>query len=68
MEVLDNIKNEKIQYNINRETGKISALPSSNTDEYKYLTGEEMLLSDQSRIIEQDKFTYSPLEKHLKSK
>ena len=28
-----------------------------------YLTGEEMLPSNQKRVIEQAKFTYSPLEK-----
>ena len=32
-------------------------------DKYEYLTGEEILPSDQSRIIEQAKFAYSPLEK-----
>ena len=30
---------------------------------HQYLTGEEILASDQSRIIEQAKFTYSPLGK-----
>ena len=29
----------------------------------KFRTGEEILPSDQSRIIEQDKFAYSPLGK-----
>ena len=32
-------------------------------DKYEYLTGDEILPSDQSRIIEQAKFTYSPLSK-----
>ena len=31
--------------------------------EFLYLTVEEILSSDQSTIIEQDKFTYSPLGK-----
>ena len=57
----DNIRNGKLQYNINREAVKISALSSAKIDKYKYLTGEEILPSDQSRIIEQAKFTYSPL-------
>ena len=35
-------------------------------DKHKYLTGEEILPSDQSRIIKQAKFTYSPLCKALK--
>ena len=42
---------------------KISALPSGKIDKYEYLTGEKILLSDQSRIVEQAKFTYSPLSK-----
>ena len=30
---------------------------------YEYLTGEEILSSNQKQIIEQAKFTYSPLER-----
>ena len=45
------IKNEKLQYNINREAAKISALSSGKLHKYEYLTGE------------QTKFTYSPLGK-----
>ena len=59
----DKIIDEKLQYNINRETAKISTLSSGKIDKYKYLTDEEILPSDQSRIIEQAKFTYSPLAK-----
>ena len=59
----DKIIDEKLQYNINRETAKISTLSLGKIDKYKYLTDEEMLPSDQSRIIEQAKFTYSPLAK-----
>ena len=57
----DKIIDEKLQYDINREAAKISALSSSKIDKYEYLSGEEILSSDQSRIIEQTKFTYSPL-------
>ena len=46
MTINDQIKDEKLQYNINREAAKISALSSN-----------------QQQIIEQTKFTYSPLEK-----
>ena len=56
-------KDEKLQYDINRETAKISALPSGKIDKYEYLTDEEILPSNQQQIIEQAKFTYSPLEK-----
>ena len=60
----DKIRDEKLQYDINREAAKISALSSGKIDKYEYLTGEEILPSDQSRIIiEQLKFTYSPLGK-----
>ena len=57
----DKIKDEKLQYGINREAAKISGLSSGKIDKYEYLAGEEILPSDQSRIIEQAKFTYSPL-------
>ena len=42
---------------------KISELSSGKIDTYEYLTGEEMLLSNQRQILEQAKFTYSPLGK-----
>ena len=42
---------------------KISALPSGITDKYEYLIDEEILPCNQSRIIEQAKFTYFPLGK-----
>ena len=48
---------------INRETAKISALLSGKIDKYEYLTGGEILPSNQQQIIEQVKFTYSPLGK-----
>ena len=61
--LFEKIKDEKIQYDINREAAKISASSSGKIDKYEYLTGEEILPSDQSRIIKQAKFTYSPLGK-----
>ena len=63
MTIEDQIKGEKLQYDINREAAKISALSSGKIDKYEYLTGEETLPSTQQQITEQDKFTYSPLEK-----
>ena len=59
----DKIRDEKLQYDINREAANISALSSGKIDKYEYLTGQEILPSDQSRIIEQAKFTYFPLGK-----
>ena len=56
------IRDEKLQYNIDREAAKILSLISSgNTNNYEYLTGEEILPSNQEQIIEQAKFTHSPL-------
>ena len=63
MTIEDQIKDEKLQYDINRKAVKISALSSGKIDKYEYLTGEEILPSNQQQIIEQAKFTYSPLEK-----
>ena len=63
MTIEDKIKDEKIQYDINREAAKMSALSSGKIDKYEYLTGEEILPSNQQRVIEQAKFTYSLLGK-----
>ena len=57
------IRNEKLQYDLNREAAKISALSSGKIHKYEYLTGEDILPSNQQQIIEQAKFTYSPLGK-----
>ena len=45
------IRDEKLQYDINREAAKISALSSSKIDKYEYLTGEEILPSNQQLIL-----------------
>ena len=63
MTIDDKIRDEKLLYDINREAANISALSSGKIDKYEYLTGQEILPSDQSRIIEQAKFTYFPLGK-----
>ena len=49
--------------NYNREAPKISALSSGKIHKYQYLTREDILPSNQQQIIEQAKFTYSPLGK-----
>ena len=71
MTINDQIRDEKLQYDINREAAKISALSSGKIHKYEYLTGEDILPSNQQQIIEQTKFTYSPLrkafEKQIKS-
>ena len=65
MTIAEQIKDEKLQYDINREAAKISALSSGKNGKYQYLTGEEILPSNQQQIIEEAKFTYSPLGKAL---
>ena len=67
MTIEDKIRDEKLQRNINREAAKISALSFGKIDKYEYLTGEEILPSDQKRVIEQEKLTYSLLGKTLKT-
>ena len=63
MAIHEKTKDEKLQHEINREAAKISTLTSGKIDKYKYITGEEILSSDQRRIIEQSRFTFSPLSK-----
>ena len=65
MTIEDQIKDEKLQYDINREAAKISALSSGKLDKYEYLTGEEILPSNQQQIIQQAKFNYSFLGKSI---
>ena len=59
------IRDEKLPYDINREAVNISTLSSGKIDKYEYLTGKEIVPSDQRRVIGHDKFTYSPLGKAL---
>ena len=59
----DQIRDEKLHYVINREAAKTSALSSCKIHKYEYLAGEDILPSNQQQIIEQAKFTYSPLRK-----
>ena len=53
----------KNHYTIQKRDSKNISIIIQKTDKYEYLTGEEILPSDQSRIIEQARFTYSPLSK-----
>ena len=63
MTINDQNKDEKLQYHINREAAKISALSSGKLHKYEHLKGKDILSSNLQQIIEQTKFTYSPLEK-----
>ena len=62
MTINDQIR-EKLQYDINREVAKISALSSGKIHKYEYHTGEDILPSNQQQMMEQARFTYSPLGK-----
>ena len=62
------IKNENLQYDINREAAKISALSSGKIDKYEYLAGEEILPSNQRQIKEHTNLQIPHKEKLLKNK
>ena len=59
----------KAQYNLDRQTGKITTSPLGNVGKYKLLTGEDILL--EKDLLEKaatiKKFEYSPLDKELKA-
>ena len=57
------IRDEKLQYDNNKEAAKISSKSTGELRKYEYLTGEDILPSNQQQTIEQAKFTYSPLGK-----
>ena len=63
MTLEDQIRDEKLQYDIHREAAKIPALSTGKIDKYEYLSGEKIPPSNQQQIIEEAKFTYSPLGK-----
>ena len=62
----DQIRDEKLQYHINRKAAEIWALSSGKVDKYEYITGNEILPSNQQQIIEKASFTYFPLRKPFK--
>ena len=68
MRIDDQIRDEKLQYDINREAARIPALSLRKIDKYEYATGEEILPSNQKQIIEQTTFTYAPLGKAFEKK
>ena len=71
MTINDQIRDEKLRYDINREAAKISALSSGKIHKYEYLTGKNILPSNQQQMIEQARFTYSSIgrafEKRIKT-
>ena len=65
MTIGDTIRDEKLQYDVNSEAAKASALLSGKTDKYEYFTSDEILPPDQRRVIEQGNFTFYQLWKAL---
>ena len=57
MAIDDQIRNKKLQCDINRKAAKISALSSGKIDKYEYVTGEEILLYNQTHMIEHAELT-----------
>ena len=68
MTIDDKIKDGELQDVNNKEAGKISALSSKKIDKFENLAEQEILPSDQNRMIEQAKFTYSPLGTSFENK
>ena len=67
--IIDNkIEQIKAQYDLDRQTAKISALSSGNVDKYEFLTGKDVLqekvLLEKAATIK--KFEYSSLGGELK--
>ena len=68
MTINDRIRDEKLEYDINRKEAKISALSSGKTHKYEYLTGEDILPSSQQQIIVKLDLLILLWEKLLKNK
>ena len=68
MTIDDKIKDENLQYDVNKEAAKMSPLLSGKVNKYEFLTGEEILQFYQSRTIERAKFTEPPLTKAFEKK
>ena len=66
MTINDQIRDEKLKYDINRKAAKTSALSSAKIDKYEYLTGQDILPSNQQQVIGTAKFTYFSLGKMFK--
>ena len=49
MTIDDQIRDERLQYDINKEAAKISALLSGKLDKCEYLTSKEILPSNQKK-------------------
>ena len=62
------IRDEKLQYDINREAARISVLSSEKNDKHEYLPREEILDSNRRHIIKKLSLLILLSEKFLKNK
>ena len=62
------IQQNKAQYDLDRQTTKISALSSGNVSKYEFLTGKDVLLEKDllEKSATMERFEYLPLGKELK--
>ena len=67
MTINDQIRDKKVQYDINRKAAEISVLSSVKVAKYEHLSGKEILASNQQQIKEQARFTYFPFGKLWKT-
>ena len=68
MTIKDQIRDEKLRFDINREAAKRSASSSGKIHKYEYLNGEDILPSNQQQITEQASFNYSLLGRAFETK
>ena len=62
------IEQNKVQYNLDRKTAKISAEPSGNASKYEFLIGKDVLTEKDllEKAASMKRFENSPLGKELK--
>ena len=60
---------KKVQYNLDRQTAKISVLASGNVSKYEFLSGSDVLPENNlsEKAAELKRFESSPLGKELKA-
>ena len=64
-DINNKVKQNTAQYNLDRQTARISALSSGNVNKYEFLTGKDVLSGKVllEKTVEIKRFKYSPLGK-----
>ena len=65
MRIDNKIRDEKLQYDITREAAKISVFSSEKINKHEYLIAEQLWLSSESRMVEEDRRAYCSLGKAI---